>query len=169
MFAEYLDPERLTSAQIERLVTRFLPPAQKWTRRQLAARLLRAILAIDPQAARDRYRQAVRERGVSCYLHEGSGTAVLTADGLPPDEASAACARLDRLAEKVERAGHPGRLRQIAADLFLGMLDGRWTGWTEEQITADLLSRRRPEDQPLPEPLTEPAGSPPSTRRAPAR
>ena len=61
VFAEYLDPERLTSAQIERLVTRFLPPAQKWTRRQLAARLLRAILAIDPQAARDRYRQAVPE------------------------------------------------------------------------------------------------------------
>ena len=163
VFAEYLDPERLTRAQIGRLVTRFLPPAQKWTRRQLAARLLRAIVAIDPHAARDRYRQAVRERGVSCYLHEGSATAVITADGLPPDEAAAACARLDRLAAKVERAGHPGRLRQIAADLFLGMLDGRWSGWTEPQIIADLLSRRRPEDQPLPEPR-----SPPSRRAPPA-
>ena len=121
-------------------------------------------MAIDPHAARDRYRQAVRERGVSCYLHEGSATAMITADGLPPDEAAAACARLDRLAAKVERAGHPGRLRQIAADLFLGMLDGRWSGWTEPQIIADLLARRRPEDQPLPEPRNQP----PTSRRPPA-
>jgi hypothetical protein len=134
VFAEYLDPERtrLTRAQIDRLITRFLPPAEKWTRRQLAARLLRAILAIDPQAARDRYRQAVRERGVTCYLHEDSATAIITADGLPPEEATAACARLDRLADTIQRAGHPGRVRQISTDLFLGMLDGRWHGHTEE-------------------------------------
>jgi hypothetical protein len=44
---------------------------------------------------------------------------------------------------------HPGRLRQITADLYLGMLDGRWHGQTEQQIIADLLTRRRPEDQPL--------------------
>jgi hypothetical protein len=63
------------------------------------ARLLRAILAIDPDAARDRCRHAVRDRGVSCYLHESTATAIITADGLPPDEANAACARLDRLAD----------------------------------------------------------------------
>jgi hypothetical protein len=31
VFAEYLGPERLTGPQIQRLVTRFLPPAEKWT------------------------------------------------------------------------------------------------------------------------------------------
>jgi hypothetical protein len=102
---------------------------------------------------------------VICYLHEDTATAIITADGLPPDEATAACARLDRLAEKVERAGHPGRLRQISADLFLGMLDGRWSGWTEQQIIADLLSRRRPEDQPLPPANTPTSRRPPSPRR----
>ncbi len=51
VFAEYLKSEhtRLTRAQIDRLITRFLPPAEKWTRRQLAARQLRAILAIHPK------------------------------------------------------------------------------------------------------------------------
>jgi hypothetical protein len=55
VFVEYLDPQSsaLSRAQIDRLVTLFLPPAQKWTRRQLAGRLLRAILAIDPGAGSD--------------------------------------------------------------------------------------------------------------------
>jgi hypothetical protein len=93
----------------------------------------------------------VRRRGVFCYLGPETATATITAEGLPPDEAAAACARLDRLAEQVLRAGHPGCRHQITADLYLGMLDGRWHGHTEQQIIADLLFRRpRSEDQPAP-------------------
>ena len=110
VFVGYLDPEStsLTRAQIDRLVEQFLPPAETWTRRQLAARLLRAIIAIDPDAARARYQRAVRGRGVICQLDEETGTAMISAGGLPPHEATAACARLDRLAATVQRAGHPG-------------------------------------------------------------
>jgi hypothetical protein len=110
VFVDYLNPETttLSRAQIDRLVEQFLPPAEQWTRRQLAARLLRAIIAIDPDAARARYQRAVRDRGVVCQLDEESGTAMVTGAGLPPDEATAACARLDRLADTIQRAGHPG-------------------------------------------------------------
>ena len=129
VFADHLDPGRgeLTPAQIRRLCERFVPLAPRLTTAQLSRRLLRAIVAIDPAFHRRRYRRGVQERGVVLHL-DRNGTAVLSGEGLPPDEAAAAAARLDRLAEAAKRAGHPGRLAQITADLYLGMLDGTFMG-----------------------------------------
>src|SRR5688572_24929460 len=147
VFADHLDPGRgeLTPAQIRKLCERFVPLAPRLTTAQLSRRLLRAIVAIDPGFHRRRYRRGVQERGVVLHL-DRNGTAVLSGEGLPPDEAAAAAARLDRLAEAAKRAGHPGRLTQIAADLYLGMLDGTFYGLTEAQILAHLLAHPRPED-----------------------
>ena len=97
--------------------------------------------------------------GCPVYLDPETATATITADGLPPAEASAACARLDRLAATVLRAGHPGRRHQITADLFLGMLDDRWHGHTEQQIITELL-RRRPDDHPTSDQPPAPADRP---------
>ncbi len=147
IFADHLDPGRgeLTPAQIRRLCERFVPLAPRLTTQQLSRRLLRAIVAIDPGFHRRRYRRGVQERGVVLHL-DRNGTAVLSGEGLPPDEAAAAAARLDRLAEAAKRAGHPGRLGQLTADLYLGMLDGTFHGLTEAQILAHLLAHPRPED-----------------------
>jgi hypothetical protein len=125
VFADHLDPARgeLTAAQVRRLCERFVPLAPGLTARQLSRRLLAAIQAIDPEFHKRRYRCGLRERGVVLHL-DRNGTATLSGEGLPPDEAAAAAARLDRLAEAAKRAGHPGRLAQISADLYLGMLDG---------------------------------------------
>ncbi|QYN37991.1 DUF222 domain-containing protein [Pseudonocardia sp. DSM 110487] len=148
IFCDHLDPARreLTPAQIRRLCERFVPLASRWTARQLSRRLLAAIQAIDPDYHRRRYRRGLRERGVVLFLNR-DGTATLSGDGLPPDEAAAAAARLDRLAEAAKRAGHPGRLGQITADLYLGMLDGAFHGLTEAQILDRLLTSRRPDDR----------------------
>ena len=70
------------------------------------------------------------------------------ADWAAADEAAVACARVDRLAEAAKRAGHPARVGQIAADVFLGMLDGRFHGRSEDQIVAVLLRESRPENRP---------------------
>ena len=147
VFCDHLDPARgeLTPAQIRRLCERFVPLAPKLTARQLSRRLLAAIQAIDPDYHSRRYRRGLRERGVVLYLNR-DGTATLSGEGLPPDEAAAAAARLDRLAEAAKRAGHPGRLGQITADLYLGMLDGSFHGLTEAQILDRLLTNRRLED-----------------------
>jgi hypothetical protein len=149
VFVDHLDPSRgeLTPAQIRRLCERFVPLAPGLTTLQLSRRLLRAILAIDPHFHRRRYRRGVQERGVVLHL-DRDGTATLSGEGLPPDEAAAAAARLDRLAEAAKRAGHPGRLAQICADLYLGMLDGSNHGLTEAEILARLLAHPRPEDDP---------------------
>ncbi|MDT0350771.1 hypothetical protein [Pseudonocardia charpentierae] len=101
---------------------------------------------LDPGWARRRYTRAVRARTVTAMLAD-DGTVSVTGSGLPADEAAVACARVDRLAESAKRAGHPGRVGQIAADLFLGLLDGRFHGRSKDQIIAALLRQPRPEDR----------------------
>ena len=146
VFAQHLDPAHgLTSAQTQAILARLLPVAPRLTTSQLRGRLWRALLAIDPGWARRRYTRAVRARAVTAVLAD-DGTVTVTGSGLPADEAAVACARVDRLAEAAKRAGHPGRVGQIAADVFLGLLDGRFHSRTEDQIIAALLREPRPED-----------------------
>jgi hypothetical protein len=89
---------------------------------------------------------AVSALAVRHALLDCDGTVTMTAYSLPAEGATAACARVDRLAEETKRAGHRSRVGQIAADVFLGLLDGRFHGLTEDQIVAALLRDPRPED-----------------------
>jgi Domain of unknown function (DUF222) len=136
VFARYLF--NLTAEQTELICRRLLPRAAGWTTGQLAHRLLREILAIDPTYARRRYEKAARERGVWGYIAE-DGTAVLAGHGLSPTEAAAAAERLEQLAAAVRAAGHPHPEVQLRADLFVRLLDGRYAGFTAEQIIAAML------------------------------
>ena len=146
VFAGHLDPAHgVTPEQAAVICARLLPIAPKVTTAQLRGRLWRAVLAIDPGWARRRYTRAVRGRAVTAVLAD-DGTVTITGSGLPADGAAVACTRVDRLAEAAKRAGHPGRTGQIAADVYLGLLDGRFHGLSEEQIIAALLSERRSED-----------------------
>ena len=146
VFAGHLDPAHgVTPEQTGVICARLLPIAPRLTTAQLRGRLWRAVLAIDPGWARRRYTRAVRARAVTAVLAD-DGTVTITGSGLPADEAAVACARVDRLAEAAKRAGHPGRAGQIAADVYLGLLDGRFHGLSEEQIIAALL--RDCEDRP---------------------
>src|SRR5438132_11252856 len=97
------------------------------------------VIAVDPDAAARWYRKAVAERNVVAYAAP-DGTITVAANGLPADEAEAACIRLQDLASKAKRAGHPGLIGQIRCDLFLGMLDGRFHHLTADQVIAALLA-----------------------------
>ena len=166
VFAEHLRPGtcRLQPEQVAAVCAHLVPPAAGWTTGQLAARLLRAIIAVDPDHARRRYEKAVREREVIGYLDD-AGTVTITASGLPTDQAAAAQDRLEQLAAAVKRAGHPGLLAHIQADVFLGLLNGRYHHCTIEQIAADLLARA---ETPVTEPAPEPASAPDPAPEAPA-
>ena len=143
LFADYLAD--LTDAQIAAICARLLPQAPRLTTGQLAHRLLRAVLAVDPGYAGRRYRRGVRERGVWGYL-AADGTAVLSAHGLPPGDAAAAAERLEQLAAAIRAGGHPHSEQQLRADLFLRLLDGRFTGLTSEQIVEAMLAEREDAD-----------------------
>jgi hypothetical protein len=147
VFVDYLDPDTgdVTAGQACRLCEKFVPEAPRLTTKQLSDRLLRAVQAINPRLRRRQYERAVQSRGVALYLDPRTGTATLVGNGLPPDEAAAAAARLDRLVEAAKRAGHPGTRPQISADLYLAMLGGSVHGFTEAPIIDWLLTRHRPD------------------------
>ena len=139
VFTDTLTTAELTGEQLQALCAAFVPAATALTAGQLRHRLLRAILAIDPHAAARRYHRAVTRRQVVGYL-AADGTAVITASGLPADEAAAACARVDHVADHLHRRGYPGTITQVRAEVFLRLLDGRLSGLTTDQIITTLLT-----------------------------
>ncbi|MGH3775890.1 MAG: DUF222 domain-containing protein [Pseudonocardiaceae bacterium] len=137
----------LTAEQAEVVFARLLPRAAGLTTGELAARIKKLAIALDPDWAARRYASAVRQRNVIGYLNE-DGTATVTGSGLAVDEAAAACAHVEELARAAKRAGHPGPIGPLRADIYLGLLDGSWRHLNRDQIIADLLTRaaRNPGD-----------------------
>lgn len=138
VFADLLEP--LDDTHATRIASTLLPKAPALTTGQLRARLQRMVLAIDPDAARRRYRKALHERRVICYLDD-EGTATISVTGLDPSAAQAACERVDTLARDIRAAGHPDPLSRIRADLSAALLDGSLHTLTEAQIIATMITR----------------------------
>lgn len=130
----------LSPGQVAVVCAALVPVAPGLTTGQLAERIKRMVLELDPAFYQRRYRKAVRERMVVAYL-DPDGTVVVSASGLPADEAAVAWARLDGLARAARRDGHPGTLHQIRADLVLGLLDGSLDGLSRGEILQALLER----------------------------
>ena len=147
LFTELCAP--LTDEQTEVVCERLLPQAGRLTTGELAARIKELAIALDPEWAARRYATAVRERDVIGYLDE-DGIATVTGRRLPADQAATACARIEDLARAAKRAGHPGRIGHLRADIYLGLLEGRWQHRTREEIIADLLASATPADSAIP-------------------
>ncbi|MGH3999069.1 MAG: DUF222 domain-containing protein [Pseudonocardiaceae bacterium] len=153
----------LTPEQVQTVGTRLLPGAGELTTGELAARIKKLAIALDPDWAARRYASAVRERNVIGYLNE-DGTATVTGSGLPADQAASACAHVEELARAAKRAGHPSRIGPLRADIYLGLLDGRWQHLSSDQIIADLLTHAtRDTDTDHPASGGTPAGDAPTT------
>lgn len=137
----------LTDEQAQVVCERLLPAADGLTTGELAARIKKLAIALDPEWAARRYASAVQDRDVIGYLDE-DGTATVTGRRLPADQAAAACARIEDLAKAAKRAGHPGRIGSLRADIYLGLLEGRWQQLTRDQIITDLLAHATPGEAP---------------------
>ncbi|MGH3853027.1 MAG: DUF222 domain-containing protein [Pseudonocardiaceae bacterium] len=150
----------LTEEQAQLVAERLLPHAGRLTTGELAARIKRLAIALDPEWAARRYAAAVRDRDVIGYLNE-DGTATVTGQRLPADQAAAACARIEDLAKAAKRAGYRGRIGPLRADIYLGLLDGRWSHHSREDIIADLLAQAAQTNQPTPDEQPAPDQSTP--------
>ncbi|GAA5156995.1 hypothetical protein GCM10023321_34340 [Pseudonocardia eucalypti] len=139
----------LPAELVAKVLNAVLAAAPGLTTGQLRARILKLIITVDPDHAQDAYERALAERAVVGYLNP-DGTAVISASGLPPDEAAAATERIAGLARAAKRAGHPGRVDQLRADIYLRLLDGRFHHLTRiEMITALLAEVRQTQTPPV--------------------
>jgi hypothetical protein len=90
---------------------------------ELRAATRRAVLSADPQAARKRKERALQDARVERWDEHG-GTAALAGRDLPPASVLAADKNLSALARQLKRAGAPGTLDQLRAQVYLALLTG---------------------------------------------
>jgi hypothetical protein len=113
----------LPIATARTIVEAVLPDAPNLTTGQLAARLERLRMEVQPDEAQQRYEHAVSERRV-VMEPTPSGTANLYAFDLPPDRASALMKRLNRAARSLRSDGDERSMDQLRADVFLDLGTG---------------------------------------------
>jgi hypothetical protein len=108
------------AAAVEQLV---IDDAPTLTTSGLQARLHRAVLAADPDAARRRAERAAKDARVE-LINERSGTAGLAGRDLPVSATLAADQRVDATARALKAGGAPATLTQLRGAVFLGLLTG---------------------------------------------
>jgi hypothetical protein len=148
----------LTDVQARQICSQLLPEAPQLTTGQLCERIKKLAIAVDPDWARRRYEEAVRERKVVAHRNE-DGTGTLSGQNLPADQVAASRAHIDALARRVKQAGDGRRIDLVKADLFVGMTDGTFTGYIEADIITHMLARARSEPAATDAPGSKTAGS----------
>jgi len=130
----------LTDAHRDQLIDRLLPTAGTVLPSKLRADAQRLAIALDPAWAEKRYREAVRERRLVCFIGE-DGTVTLAGENLPADQALAAMAHVSALAKAAQRAGAAAPRSALRAELFTGLLSTRFLGLDQLQIIAELVQQ----------------------------
>src|SRR5215469_14876576 len=102
----------------------FAGVAGTMTTGQLRAALRAMVLALDPDAARDRAEQGRRQARVEIWP-ESSGNSGIAGRELPAAEVIEADARITAIAQALQDAGAPGDLEQLRAAVFTALLTGR--------------------------------------------
>ncbi len=97
--------------------------APRLTTGQLAARLRKLCIDVDPDEADDRYEQAIDNRRVVLQPTD-TGAAALLAVDLPVDRAAAAASRINHLARSLKTSEEPRTMDQLRADVLLDLLVG---------------------------------------------
>ena len=113
----------LTDAHAAVVEATVIGAAAAQTTGQLRAATHRAVLAADPNAARKRKKEALRQARVERWT-EPAGTAAIAGRDLPPAEVLAADANLTALAKQLKAAGAEGTLDTLRAKIYLALLTG---------------------------------------------
>jgi len=140
----------------DKVVAAVLPKAGRMTPGKLRAEAQRLAIALDPQWAERRYREAVRRRRVVRYIN-ADGTVTIAAEDQDAAEALAAYARLSALAKAAKRAGAHATLDVLRSVISLGLQSPRFTGMHERDIINYLVA-----EYPKPTVDAEPTGVQPA-------
>jgi Domain of unknown function (DUF222)/HNH endonuclease len=105
------------------VVDRLLEDARGWTTGQLAERIRRECLDVDPEGASDRQASGLESRRVVAHP-EPDGTVEVVGVGLPPDRACEAMNRINRIARRLHTSTESRTMDQLRADVMLDLLCG---------------------------------------------
>lgn len=141
-----------------------LARAGQQTTGQLRASLQRAVISVDPAAAERRRSEAEKKARVE-LAGEDSGTAALSGHFLPAAQASAAWARISRMAEAMKGDGAGGGIDLLRAQVFVGLLLGTLP---QPPGSADLADPEGPAGPAAPR-NPDPPGASPDGGSAPPR
>lgn len=108
------------------VVAAILEDAPRWTTGQIAARIRRLAIELDPESAKERHERAVEQRRM-VLEPTPDGTADLHLLDLSPDRAQAALNHIDTLAKELRGAGETRTIDQLRADVALDLLTGTST------------------------------------------
>jgi len=108
----------------DEVVAAVLPKAGRMTPGKLRAEAQRLAIALDPEWAERRYREAVRRRRVVRYIND-DGTVTIAAEDQDAAEALAAYARLTALAKAAKRAGAHATMDTLGSIISLGLQSPR--------------------------------------------
>jgi hypothetical protein len=125
--------EGLTDTQANQVCMELIPTAMTVVVGELVDQIKRGCLAIDPDWAEKKYKEAVKTRRVRGYRN-ADGTGTLGGYSQPIDRVAAACQRINSLARACKRAGDRRGIDLIRSDLYLRMLDGTFEAMTDRQI-----------------------------------
>ncbi len=114
----------LGAAAASAVVDSVLPDAGLLTTGQLAAKLRKLAIQVDPDAAEKRYEWAVGDRRLVLEAND-TGTANLLGLDLPPHVAAAIKRSINRQARRLRRQGDTRTMDQLRADIYLDLLRRR--------------------------------------------
>lgn len=127
VLADPLDRQKVENAVIGQAETR----TTGWLRAEVAAQVVR----IDPEAARLRYEERVRDRGVDFYPDQDS-TATIRMFGLPVDEVAEVEAYLRSIVDTQKANGDDRSRPQLRADVASALLRGKFTAGDATDVPA---------------------------------
>jgi len=130
----------MSDAHRETIIAELLPTAGIVPPAKLRAEAQRIAMALDPEWAERRYREAVKNKRVVRYINQ-DGTVTLAAEDQDAAEAHAAWSRLTALAKAAKRAGAHASLDELRSAISMGLQGPRFTGWHERDIIAYLVAQ----------------------------
>lgn len=116
------------------VVEAVLNEAPDLTTGQLAARIQRLSVEVDPESARRKHQERLADRRITSNQNP-VGTANLSGLDLAPNEVAAITGRIENEARRLKAAGDPRPIDQIRADIFTGLLPGRHLAGRHEKGT----------------------------------
>jgi len=129
----------LSDAHRDQLIAHVLPGAGAVPPAKLREQAQHAAIALDPDWAERRYRDAVRRRRVVRYLND-DGTVTIAAEDQDAADALAAYARLTALAKAAKHAGAHASMDTLRSIVSIGLQGHRFAGMHERDIIAQLVA-----------------------------